>query len=325
MRSLTTKIRIPVLFLLGLIGVGVLLHALHTTVGVGGSASEDFFNEFVYIAVLVLASLVCLLRGASVEHERWAWVAFGVGLGCWAAGDLYWSATPVPDEYPSTADYLYLAGYPALYAGIVLLIRARVPRFGASMWLDGAIGALAAAALATTLLHPVLSQLGAPTTPETIVDLAYPVGDILLLSFVVGAIAIVGVTAGRRDWLLIAGGLAVSAIADGAYLYENANGTYMEGTFLDTLWMIAAGFIAFAACTGAERSPGTEANIDRSLFFPSLFAIIAVALQVHDLTRPLAPLAAGLATATLAVVVLRLFVAFSENSRLLATCSGASR
>ena len=313
MRPLTTKTRIPVLLLLGLIGLGVLLHGLHTAAGLGGPATEDFFNEFVYIAVLVSSSLVCLLRGITVAQERWAWIAFGLGLGFWAAGDIYWSATPVPDQYPSTADYLYLAGYPSIYAGIVLLVRARVQRFGSSMWLDGAIGALAAAALGTTLLAPVLTDLGAPTTTEMFVDIAYPVGDILLLSFVVGAIAIVGVTAGRRDWLLIAGGLVVSGIADGAYLYQNATGVYSEGTFLDTLWMIAAGLIALAACTGAGRAAWSEANVNRSLFFPSLFAIIAVTLQVHDLTRPLSPLAAALATATLAVVVLRLFVAFSEN------------
>ena len=92
MRSLTTKTRIPVLLLLGLIGVGVLLHGLHTAAGLGGPDTEDFFNEFVYIAVLVSASLVCLLRGVSVARERWAWIAFGIGLGCWAAGDIYWSA-----------------------------------------------------------------------------------------------------------------------------------------------------------------------------------------------------------------------------------------
>ncbi len=317
LRSLTTKTRIPVLILLGLVGVGILLHGLHTAAGPGGARSEDFFNEFVYLSVLVLSSLVCLLRGVSNVRERWAWIAFGLGLGLWAAGDLFWSAAP--DHYPSTADYLYLAGYPALYAGIVLLVRARVQRFGSSMWLDGAIGALAAAALATALLHPVLAGLGAPDTTETLVDLAYPVGDILLLSFVIGAIAIVGVAAGRRDWLLIAGGLIVSGIADGAYLYLNATSGYVEGTLLDTLWMVAAGLIALAAWTGAGRSAWSEANVNRSLFFPSLFAIIAVALQVHDLTRPLSPLSAGLATATLAVVVLRLFVAFSENSRLLGT------
>ena len=319
MRSLNTKTRIPLLILLGLIGAGILLHGLHTAVGLGGAGSEDFFTDSLYIAVLAASSLVCLLRGMLVAQERWAWIAFGLGLGLWAAGDAYWSATPVPDNQLSSADYLYLGGYPAVYAGIALLVRARVARFGSSMWLDGAIGALAAAALGTTLLAPVLADLGAPDTTDALVDMAYPVGDILLLSFVVGAIAIVGVTAGRRDWLLIAGGLTVSGIADGAYLYQNATSGYVEGTFLDTLWLIAAGLIALAACSGAGRSAWAEANVNRSLFFPSLFAIIAVALQVHDLTRPLSPLAAGLATATLAVVVLRLFVAFSENSRLLAT------
>ena len=61
-------------------------------------------------------------------------------------------------------------------------------------------------------------------------------------------------TAGRRDGLLIAGGLIGSGIADGAYLYQNATSGYVEGTFLDTLWMIAAGLIALAAWRGAGRA-----------------------------------------------------------------------
>jgi hypothetical protein len=255
LRSLTERTRIPAVVLLGVIVAGIALHLLYTVGGVGGAEAGSFFDNYVYLAVLIAAALACLLRGASVTAERSAWIAFGLGLGLWAAGDVYWSATGAPETYPSTADYLYLAGYPALYAGIVLLVRARVPRFGASMWLDGAIGALAAAALGTTLLHSALSGLDAPTTAELAVNYAYPLGDILLLSLVVGAIAIVGVAAGRRDWLLIAGGLVASGLADGIYLYQNATSAYVEGTVVDTLWMVAAGLIALAAFSGAGRSP----------------------------------------------------------------------
>ena len=49
----------------------------------------------------------------------------------------------MPEEpFPSVADVFYIAYYLPLYVTLVALIRARVPRFHASMWLDGLIGAL---------------------------------------------------------------------------------------------------------------------------------------------------------------------------------------
>ena len=322
LKSLPMHTRTPVLLLLGVIAVGVLLHALHSITGLGGSGLDGFFDDYLYNAVLAAAAAACVLRGAAVETGRLAWFAFGAGLGLWAAGDLYWSfeiSTSADAPYPSIADALFLAGYPALYAGVALLVKARVPRFSSSIWLDGAIGALAAAALGTALLHPALTGLTGKASIAVATDLAYPLLDIVLLAFVVGAVAIVGAAAGRREWGLIAGGLLATGIADAVFLYRDAVGAYVEGTPIDTLWMMGAGLIALAAWSGAGRSTAVEPSINRSLFFPSLFAIVAVVLQVGDLTRPLSPLAAGLATATLVVVVLRLFVAFAENSRLLGT------
>ena len=308
------------MILLGAIAAAIGLHALYAVAGLGSPEMGSFFDEYLYNAVLIAAAAVCLLRGVALVAERRAWIAFGIGLALWAAGDIYWSLAAVgqPDPpYPSWADVLFLAGYPAIYAGIALLVHARVPRLGSGMWLDGAIGALAAAALGVALFHPTLTELAHGKGAEVAINLAYPLGDIVLLTLVVGAVAVVGATAGRRDWSLIAGGLVATAVADGLYVYKDATGSYVEGTAIDTLWMVAAGLIALAAWSGAGRPSSAKASMNRTLFFPSLFAIVAVALQVHDLSRPLSPLATGLATATLAIVVLRLFVAYSENGRLL--------
>jgi two-component system cell cycle response regulator len=318
-RALPGSKQIPVLILVGLIGVGTLVHV--AVIASGGSGMESFANDSLYSVVVIAAAAACLWRGATISAERPAWLAFGVGLGLWAAGDMRSTVDLSGREsvpYPSAADVLFLAAYPALYAGILLLIRARVRNFGTGTWLDGAIGALAAAALGTALLEPALSGLSAEKAAAAATNLAYPIGDLLLLSFVVGALAIVGSAAGRRDWILIAGGLLASGIADGVYLYEEATGSYAEGTLVDSVWLVGAGLVALAAWAGV-RAPHLELEGGRSLFFPSLFAIVAVALQVHDLTRPLSELSAGLATATLVVVVVRLFVAFAENSRLLGT------
>ena len=119
--------------------------------------------------------------------ERWIWVCFGLGVGAWTAGDIYWTVALIDVKhppYPSLADAGYLLVYPFMYVGVLLLVRQRV-RFSTGAWLDGAIGGLAAAALATAILSPALIGLtkGDPAVVAT--NLAYPLGDVLLLSFLI--------------------------------------------------------------------------------------------------------------------------------------------
>ena len=57
-----------------------------------------------------------------------------------------------PEPYPSVADFLYLAAYPAMYVALTGLIRSRVTRFQASMWLDGLVGGFGAGGVAIALL-----------------------------------------------------------------------------------------------------------------------------------------------------------------------------
>jgi hypothetical protein len=61
--------------------------------------------------------------------------------------------------YPNWADASYLASYPFLYAGLVLLLlRARLRPVRTSLWLDGAVSGLTLAALATALLWRIMRQ-----------------------------------------------------------------------------------------------------------------------------------------------------------------------
>jgi hypothetical protein len=92
---------------------------------------------------------------------------------------------------PSVSDVLWLAFYPAAYVALVLFVRARVHDFHASVWLDGLVGALAAAALGAALVFGVVAGSEADTRVVA-VDLTYLLADLLLLGFVTGAFALTG-------------------------------------------------------------------------------------------------------------------------------------
>ena len=122
---------------------------------------------------------------------------------------------------PVRGGRLYLAFYPASYTSLLLLARSRTDSFRSSLWLDGAIAALTVAAVIATLIFQPIVDATSGGPAEIAVNLAYPVGDVLLLGLVV---AVFGLNGWRPDpvWLLLGGGLALTALADGLYLFQSA-------------------------------------------------------------------------------------------------------
>jgi diguanylate cyclase (GGDEF)-like protein len=278
----------------------------------------DAASLWVYHATLVLASLTCFAGAALLPDQRGAWIAFGLGLLSWTAGDVYWTlafSDAKSTPYPSVADFAYLAALPCFYVGIALLIKRRIGHFTAAGWLDGAIGGLAAAALGTALLAPALVGLTHGNPPAVLTNLAYPLGDILLISFILGALVVSG-WRGAGAFLAIVAGLLTWTVGDGIYLYQEATSTY-HGGWLDELWLLGALLIAGAvAFTFSHRSQRRRAY--SSLVFPSLFGSIAVGVLAWDHYSRQHEVSVWFAVATLAAVVVRMAISFRENIALMA-------
>ena len=85
------------------------------------------------------------------------------------------------------------------------MIKRRIGHFTAASWLDGAIGGLAAAALGTALLAPALVGLTKGDAPAVLTNLAYPLGDVLLVSFILGALVVSGFRGAGAFLAIIAG------------------------------------------------------------------------------------------------------------------------
>src|SRR3954451_1981043 len=186
-----------------------------------------------------LAIAVCALRVVhSSGRERAAWLALTLGLLGFFAGDVYYTIVITPMEstapFPSPADAGYLSVYPGSYVALVLLLRARAGRVPSSLWLDGLISALAFAALGAALVFGVVASTEGPVATVT-TNLAYPLGDLTLLAFVVAVITVTGRRPGRT-WVLMALGFGLFAVIDTIYLYQTALGTYVEDELLDAGW-----------------------------------------------------------------------------------------
>ena len=163
-----------------------------------------------------------------MREERLAWALIGFALVAWSAADLYYTLVLSKLEappYPSISDAGWLVFYPACWAAVVLLVRRRIREFHPSLWLDGIVAALGVAALRAALVLPPILAMSVEGEPSAVAaNLAYPVGDVLLL-----------VLAGRRarpspaggpdrPLALVGVGLVLSGAADIAYLSAIANG-----------------------------------------------------------------------------------------------------
>jgi two-component system, cell cycle response regulator len=308
------------LFLASLLGgVGVLI--LHLTLGLGGPQTNGLFDDGIYNALMFGAAFAVIARGITVKNRRAAWLAMGAGLLCWSLGELYFTLfLKGPGEAGgsvSPADVLYLAMYPCMYVALTLLVGAHLHELRISMWLDGLIAGLAAATLAAAVVLPPIMAGAAGDVASVAVSLAYPIGDILLLIFTIGALGMTGWRPGRV-LLLIAASMLLSAIADSTYLYQIATNTYRANTWLEGLWPAAAVLLAIAAWTPWPRTVRKRIEDWRLVMVPALSLLAALGVFVYgNLHRQLTLPALILAIATVLAVCARLMLTVRENLMML--------
>jgi two-component system, cell cycle response regulator len=297
----------------------VTFHAAHALLGFGGSGVDAVAKNWVYTAAEVFAVGICAARVWARREDRWAWGLIAFGLLTWTAGDLVWTlwlnnlASP---PFPSIADPLYLAMYPAMYGALMLLIRSRRGRVPTEQWLDGGIVALAVASVGTGLILPTVLQISNGRLIEDTVNLAYPLGDVTLLVFIVVAFAL---SSWRPDrvWLCLGAAMVVDAVADLLFSYLEAKGTYVAGGILDTMWPTAMALMAVAAWQPSRRRTTHSVASFQAIFLPLSFAALALAVLVGAAFTHITPTAVVLAAGALIIGIVRAVLTFMENVRML--------
>jgi two-component system cell cycle response regulator len=301
-----------------LLVLGLAVHAVNAVAGPGGGPADQTIASWVYTGVMFVGSAMCLLAAAVRRRERGAWALIGLGVLFWSGGDLVWTlwlnALDNP-PYPTVADGLYLGSYVAIYAGLLTLLRARVRPIRPAQWLDGAVGGLAAAAIVAALVFPALAGLTEGDTIDVAFNLAYPVCDVLLLTLIMMAF---GLNRWRvdRSWLLLGLGQLANVVADSVFSYQSALGTYVSGSWVDTLWPLGATLTAAAAWQATSRRT-VEEVAGRTLPLTAAFAAVALAVLVIGQFTTVHLAAALLATGALIVAGARGGMLFRENLQLL--------
>ena len=277
-----------------------------------GEGVNDFFTLWFYQGLILLSVLIAGARVVIVPQERLAWGLITLSLACTSFAELY-SIIVKPTTYPSVADVGWLAFYPLLFVGIVLLLKHRARSVTAMLWLDGLTASLAAAAIGAAVLVEFVLGTTSGSMSAVVTNVAYPLGDVLLLAAVFGVFSLSGWRLDRL-WLTLGLAMLATAIADAVYLFQV--NTYQAGEPVDILWPASTLLIAGAAWLPEPRRQRLEMEGRPLLAVPAVAALVGIGILVYDHFNDLNLFAIVLATATLLAVLVRLGATFVENKRL---------
>ena len=248
----------------------------------------DDIGEAVAAGIAAISLGVAAVR--STGRMRVAWGLLGAGAASWAVGEAIWSwyevfqGVSVP--FPSAADAAFLLEIPLAIAGVLAFTTAptRMATRGEAV-LAGAIVALSLLFIAWALGLRTVYESSQQTQQATFIGLAYPIGDIVIITVLIIALR----RAGRPQigrMLLLIGGLTSIAVADSTFTYLTANGSYGAiGSLLDIGWVIGFLLIALAPLwpSAAAESKSEEGAItlwQLALPWGATFGAAAIGLRI---------------------------------------------
>ncbi len=266
---------------------------------------------------------VCWLVACRVGLRRPEVPLAAGAVTAFAAGDTYFVLKTVGGgslPVPSLADVGYLLVYPLMLAALVVAVRRHVHAMASSVWLDGVVGSLGAAAVLAVVLSPVLaSATVCPGFLAGAVAVAYPLFDLLLIAAVAGIAALGDVRMGGR-WTLLAGGLLAFAAADVIYGLQSNAGTYLLGMPVDAGWAIGLALMAMWVDSAARERQARKRTRPPSramaLAVSSVATVAGLGVLLVGTRVALSSLAVTLAGVTLLAAAARSQLAFRRLAQM---------
>lgn len=287
----------------------------------GGNHLTTTMDDVSQIVAPLFAAAACLVAGLRTRgRRRFAWLMLGASAAIWALGSGAWAYYEVlrgeAVPYPSLADVGYLSAVPPAAVALIAFF----PRGEASVrhLLDGLLvaGGLLAISWATVMGALFASHSG--TLLENSLGLAYPIGDVILLTIALGLLR-----SARGEWrmalVLICGGIFIYSIADSLFTYLTTIGAYGTVNGMDVMWVVGYYLVGIAALvpSGQPDSPFDRRWSTVGVVLPYAFVFVAllVAFAVN-LHGGLTPFYVWDGRGLLGVLLVRQAITLRENRQL---------
>jgi len=296
--------------------------------GLGGSAVTQTVSNLATAAVTIAAGTACLVRATRRRGRAGAaWTGIGLGALSYGAGEAAWAwLQTVHGEhipFPGLPDAGYLAMVPLMAAGLVLIPdNRRSAAHRVRGIVDGLTIGCSLLLISWMLVLRPVAGAGAPGSPEIAVLLAYPLGDVVLVTVVLSLHRVLNPGArGAGPLRLIGAAAAIIGVTDLVYAYVSLRGAYTSGGVLDTGWFLGFGLVLLAALRPeAPGGPGPERAPDRTIgsLAPYVAVLAAVVCSVADFARTgtVDDFSAACRTVLILLIVARQLLTLLENRRL---------
>ncbi len=236
------------------------------------------------INAIGLLSPVAIVVGIVVHRPKAAsaWWLFALGMFLYFLGDVYTYSYPklagVEVPFPSLGDAAYLVVYPALMAGLLILVRRRNPVRDRAALIDSTILTIGIGLLSWVFLVAPNIHLSGLSWFAKGVSAAYPVGDILLLAAAIR----LAVDAGKRApsfYMLIASIVSLLAV-DSAYGYALLVEGYNGQLGFDAGWIAYQVLWGLAALHPSMRTLEQPSTVSRARLTKSRLIVLGAACLI---------------------------------------------
>lgn len=254
-----------------------------------------------YLAVAAAGTGALRRRGPG----RAAWLAFAAGIGGNTTGILveaYHFHVDVEYSSPSWADAGYLALYPAMATGLLLLIRRRSEGQDWGALVDATTVTTGLGLLAWVFMIRPAATVAGLSTPAHLTGIAYPVGDVLLLAMLSRLLLGGGTRSTAYSLLSLSACLFLAGDATWAVLNTvGAEPGPVAHRILAMLYLLAYTLVGAAALHPSAARIGESAGAPPKLG-PGLLALLTLASLVAPLLL-LGQAAAGHVTDALPIAI----------------------
>ena len=283
-----------------------------------------------YLVAVTVPALAMLATARRSPEVRRPWLLMAAGVVSNSVADVVYvtydaQRHPVPN--PGVSDVFYLLSYAAFVVAVILFARAGGERLRTSLRLDGLIAALAVASLVAFIWYVPLMAHGHGWLP-VVVDMAYPMLDLVMLMILGTALAPVHF---RPSWSsgMLLGGITWFLVGDVLHVNEiTANSphgvSFTDMTFVMGTWLIGLSATLHDRRSASRRHRHEEASLSVAAI-PVISGIIALGVIAARWIWPRPPEVGILALAASALVMARMWLALREERRLALTSSHDAR
>ena len=236
-----------------------------------------------------LSSVAAIVVGVRLNEPAAARAWYLVALGqllfvAGAAVALVYSLLHRETPDPSTGDVLHVAAYPAIGAGLLLMLRARSPGRDVAYLIDAAIATTGIALFSWIFLIEPYMDGDTLTGHGNLLPALYPLLDLALAA--VAARILIGAGFRVVSYSLLGCALLLRLAGDGVYLLSTTQG-WGGGTGLELLWLAAYVAWGLAALEPSmakitERGFGEEEELTRERLAALALVTLAIPLLMLE-------------------------------------------